>query len=92
VGWSYAEMEELRSSGSRISIYSRKDDAPVGPAPQEGPPYWYQKQNPGVSFYELPADAADSLIPLLDYAEEKLSCVDSMSDVPIFLFATAVFD
>lgn len=89
-GWNYGVMVDLGSSGSRISIFEWKDGEPVQPAPQKGSPYWYAKINPGVSSYIIPNDAASSLIPLLNYAEEKLECVNAdISSTPIFLFATA---
>ena len=50
-----------------------------------GPPYWYMKQEHGVSSYETPEKAANSLIPLLDYAVEKLSCVEVCSHILSFI-------
>mmetsp|Transcript_4343 Transcript_4343/g.5352 ORF Transcript_4343/g.5352 Transcript_4343/m.5352 type:complete len:540 (-) Transcript_4343:23-1642(-) len=89
-GWTYGVMVDLGSSGSRVSIFEWKDGELVQSAPQNGPPYWYMKQNPGVSSYIVPDEAAESLIPLLDYAEEKLNCVNAnFEETPIFLFATA---
>merc|ERR1712137_412 len=88
--WNYGVMVDLGSSGSRLSIYQWKSDEPVQPAPTGGP-YFYAELRPGVSYYAGDPDgAADSLVDLLNYAEDSLDCVGAIvEDTPIFLFATA---
>merc|ERR1712137_189885 len=88
--WNYGVMVDLGSSGSRLSIYQWKSDEPVQPAPTGGP-YFYAELRPGVSYYAgAPDGAADSLVDLLNYAEDSLDCVGAIvEDTPIFLFATA---
>jgi len=89
--WRYGVMVDLGSSGSRIGIYQWTDVDIVQNAPTNGATYWYQEQRPGVSSYSPDAvAAANSLIPLLDYAVDRLACVNvNQTQVPIFLFATA---
>eukprot|EP01095_Lingulamoeba_sp_RSL-Kostka_P017798 TRINITY_DN9482_c0_g1_i1.p1 TRINITY_DN9482_c0_g1~~TRINITY_DN9482_c0_g1_i1.p1 ORF type:complete len:498 (-),score=164.73 TRINITY_DN9482_c0_g1_i1:134-1627(-) len=93
--WEYGVIVDLGSSGSRLSIYNWKKNQTefVQPAPYDAieGDYWYYSQRPGVSqFAEDPEAAGPNLKNLLNNATYDLNSINvNISNVPIFLYATA---
>lgn len=63
---------DLGSSGSRISVFGWDKDHVVQPFPYGSDSFYYSARNIGISKYDDPDEAANSIDPLLSYGEKAV--------------------
>jgi len=97
--WRYAIVVDASSSASSLQIFEwrpgREGRLPeVVPAPRADDPGaeapWETRVKPGLgSFSERPGEAAESLVPLIEYALAKVTDPQRLAETSLYLRATA---